>query len=76
MAGADVDINLVPKGIKIVVNDDADKSKRKPTPLQKAACEIFNDLNTIQDDIARQTRRGIKMAKMLQKKIGDNLSNI
>uniref|UniRef100_UPI003FED92F3 diacylglycerol/lipid kinase family protein n=1 Tax=Prevotella sp. TaxID=59823 RepID=UPI003FED92F3 len=76
MAGADVDINLVPKGIKVVVNDDADKSKRKPTPLQKAACEIFNDLNTIQDDIARQTRRGIKMAKMLQKKIGDNLPNI
>ncbi len=76
MAGADVDISIVPKGIKVMVNADADKSKRKPNPFQKAACEMFNDLNTIQDDIARQTRRGIKMAKMLQRKIGENLPNI
>ena len=76
MAGADVDISIVPKGIKVMINADADKSKRQPNTLQKAACEMFNDLNTIQDDIARHTHRGIKMAKMLQRKIGENLPNI
>ena len=54
MADADVDISLVDKGIRVVVNPDADKSKRKPNMMQTALSEFFNDINIMRTDISRQ----------------------
>lgn len=76
MTGADIDVHVEPKGIKVVVNGEADKSQRKPNALQTVACEMFNDLNSIRDDITRQTRRGLKLTKIIQKRIENNLPNI
>lgn len=76
MTGADIDVHVEPKGIKILVNAEADKAQRKPNALQTVACEMFNDLNTIRDDIARQTRRGVILTKIIQKRIERNLPNI
>lgn len=76
MAGTDIDVNIVPKGIKVVVNPEGDKSQRKPNAIQTAACEMFNDLSTIHDDIIHHTRRGLKLSKILQQKISKNLPDI
>ena len=57
MSDKDVDIRVVSKGIKMIVNPDADKSKRKPNMVQAAFSDFFNDLGSIKDDITRQRRR-------------------
>ena len=69
MADADVDIELKPKGIRVVVNPDADKSQRKPNMLQSAASELFNEINIVRDDIAKQRRHVLALSKVLQRKL-------
>ena len=76
LAGTDIDVNVIPKGIKVVVNPEGNKSQRKPNAIQTAACEMFNDLNTIHDDIIHHTQRGLKLSKILQQKISKNLPDI
>ena len=49
MTGADIDIELKPKGINIIVNTMADRSERQPNALQNAAAELFNEINEIRD---------------------------
>ena len=44
MADADVDIRLIPGGIKVVVNPEADRSKRRPNRMQTALSEFFNEI--------------------------------
>ena len=73
MTGADIDIHLEEKGIKIVVNSEGDKSLRQPNAIQTTAAELFNDINYIRNEIARHTRRGMNFTKLLQKKIERNL---
>lgn len=69
MTGEDIDIHIEPHGINIVVNNDADKSLRHPNAIQAAAAELFNQLSEIRSDIAHQTLRGIRLTKLLQKKL-------
>ncbi len=69
MAPADVDIHVVDKGIKIVVNPDADKSKRQPNMVQNAFCELFNDLSAVRTDITKQGRHIQTINKLLLKKL-------
>ncbi len=69
MADADVDIELKPKGIRVVVNPDADKSQRKPNMLQSAASELFNEINIVRDDITKQRRHVLALSKVLQRKL-------
>lgn len=56
MTTADVRIRLVSKGIRIIVNPAADKSKRRPNAIQSAFSDIFNDINEMRDDIMKQSR--------------------
>ena len=69
MTGADVDIELIEKGIDIVVNPNGDKSQRKPNALQSAACDLFNEINVIRDDINKQTRHIQALSRILQRKL-------
>ena len=75
MADADVDIELKPKGIRVVVNPDADKSQRKPNMLQSAASELFNEINIVRDDITKQRRHVLALSKVLQRKLNLELSS-
>jgi len=72
MTDADVDIRLVPAGIKVVVNPDADKNKRRPNAVQNAFSEFFNDINVMREDITKQGRN----IQALNKKILRKLNNI
>ena len=76
MTGADIDVHVEHEGIKIVINGEGDKSSRQPNALQTVACEMFNDLNTIRDDISKQTHRGKILTKIIQKRIEDSLPNL
>lgn len=76
MTGADIDIRLEAKGIKIVVNPDGNLKLRRPNAIQTAAADLFNQLNSIRDDISKHTRRGIALTKLIQKKIESNLPAI
>ena len=72
MADADVDIRLIPGGIKVVVNPEADRNKRRPNRMQTALSEFFNDINVVRDDIVKQSRN----IQALNKKILRRLNNI
>ncbi len=67
--GEDIDVELQPKGIKIIVNPYADRSLRQPNALQTAAAEMFNDINAMREDLTRQGRFIQEQSKALLKKL-------
>lgn len=69
MADADVNIELKEKGIRMVVNPDADKRLRKPNRMQNAAVYLFNEINIVREDITKQTRHIQALSKVLQRKL-------
>ncbi|MBQ5982219.1 MAG: YegS/Rv2252/BmrU family lipid kinase [Prevotella sp.] len=69
MTNEDVTIELREKGIKIIVNPDADKSLRKPNAVQTAAAYLFNEINVVRDDLTKHTRHIQALSKVLQRKL-------
>lgn len=69
MGPEEIDINVVSKGIKIIVNPFADKSRRRPNAVQNAFCEILNDINAVRTDITKQGKHIQTINKMLLKKL-------
>ena len=69
MTGADIDIELKPRGINIIVNTMADRSERQPNALQNAAAELFNEINEIRDGIAQSRRKFQQWSKAIQKRL-------
>lgn len=69
MTGEEIDVEIRPKGIKIIVNPFADRNARKPNAIQSAAAELFNQINEIRDDINRQGRRFQAWSKLIQRKL-------
>ena len=76
MTGADIDIHTEEKGIRILVNPNGDKNMRRPNMIQTAAAELFNEINDIRDGIARHSRRGIALTRLIQKRIERTLPSI
>lgn len=71
MTDEDVIIELKEKGIKIIVNPDADKSLRKPNRVQTAAAYLFNEINVVREDLTKQTRHIQALSKVLQRKLNN-----
>ena len=71
MTGPDIDIRLIEKGIRIVVNPDADKSRRHPNMVQNAFSEFFNDINIVREDITKQSRHIQAINKVLLRKLNN-----
>lgn len=69
MTDADVDIQLVSKGVRVVVNPDADKRRRRPNMVQTAFSEFFNDINIVRDDLTQQGRNIQALNKKLLRKL-------
>ena len=76
MTGADIDVHLERKGIRIIVNAEGNKQQRKPNAIQTAAADLFNGINAVRSDIARRTKRGMALARFIQKKIEERLPGI
>lgn len=66
MAGKEIEIHVEHKGIKMVVNPDADKSKRKPTAVVNAISEAFNNLR---DDIEGNRRSILALNKKILRRL-------
>ncbi len=71
LTSAEVDIQLIHRGIKIVVNPNADKSKRQPNMVQSAFSEFFNDINVVRDDLVKQSRHIQAINKVLLRKLNN-----
>lgn len=69
MTGRDIDVYLEEKGIRVVVNPHADKRLRKPNMIQTAFAQLFNDMNTVRDDLTRQGRKVEALSKVIQRKL-------
>ena len=69
MSGAEIDVHLEEKGIKVVVNPHADKNARKPNAIQTAFAEFFNDINAVREDISRQGKKVEALSKFVQRKL-------
>ena len=69
MTSADVDVEIVEKGINIIVNPYGDKRVRRPNAIQSAAAELFNEINIVKEDITKQTRHIQALSKVLQRKL-------
>ncbi len=68
--GTDIDIHIEEEGIKIVVNPDADKSKRRPNYVQNAFARFFNDINYFNEDITKESKKRVEtISKVIQKKL-------
>ena len=69
MTDADVDVELKEKGIRIVINPDANKSLRQPNMVQNAFNEFFNTFNMMREDINKQGRKVQALNKLILKKL-------
>ena len=67
--GEDITIKLIEKGIKIVVNPEANKQLRQPNMVQNVLTELFNNISTVRSDITRQGRRLMAMNKLLWRRL-------
>lgn len=66
---ADVNVEIIEKGIKIIINPFADKSIRKPNAIQNAVSDIFNEFNNVREDITKQGRFIQEQGKAIHKKL-------
>lgn len=84
MADADLDIQIKEKGIRVVVNPEADKRKRQPSKAQTAFSEFMSSIHTartemvevvkeasneVAHDMAKQSRKVQKISKTIQRKL-------
>ena len=69
MTDADVNISLVHKGIKVVVNPNANKADRKPNAVQTAFSEMFCDMDMIRETIIRKARQMQSINKTLMRRL-------
>ena len=68
-AGKDISVSLKEKGIKMIVNPDADKSQREPNAFQTVAASLFNDLNDIRRSLNKQSQKLPLLGKVLHRKL-------
>ena len=71
MTGADVDISVVSKGVKMIVNPCAPKDKRQPSVMQTAFSVFFNDIMNAHADKLKQAHRIQAINKMLLRKLNN-----
>jgi len=69
MAGNDVDIKIVPRGIKVVVNPKEHKDKRKPNMIQTSFSQLFSNIDLIRSNLNKQGRKFQALNKTILRKL-------
>lgn len=59
-AGTDLHVSLRSKGIRIVVNPDADKRLRKPNVMQNTFSQVVHELYQKQEEVRRKQLQNVK----------------
>lgn len=68
MAGEDINVEIKEEGIKIIINPYANKNMRKPNALQNVLSEIFNEINSMREDIAKHREATYRFMGKSQRK--------
>ena len=69
MMGQDIDINIHPGKINIVVNASADRTQRQPNLIQSSAAQMLNEVSVIREDLTKRQRKVMALGKLLQRKL-------
>ncbi len=69
MTDSDIDVEMQPLGIKIVVNPDAIEDVAQPSPVLNAFSDFFNNINNVREDIARSRHRIHVLNKLMLRKL-------
>lgn len=56
-AGAEIDVSIVPQGIRVVVNSHADKRRRQPNAMQNAFSTIWNNMRSEFNNMAEEVKQ-------------------
>lgn len=72
MTGKDIDVRIEPKGIQIITNPNTPEVVRQPNIFLNAFSEFFNNINSVRDDIEKQSRRIQAINKVLLRKLTNN----
>lgn len=65
----DIDISLVHKGIRVVVNPNADKRRRHPNKVQSTLSELINDFNFVRSEVGHPVKHVKAINQYLQNKL-------
>ena len=57
ITGPDIDIEIQPLGLRVVVNPKAIEDDAQPNPMLNAFSDLFNNINNVREDIVRGGRR-------------------
>lgn len=68
-APADIDVSLVEKGIRVVVNPHADKRRRKPNMMQNAFSGLFSEIHSVRKEVAQPVKHVKAINSFLQSKL-------
>ncbi len=69
MAGTDVDIKLIRKGIKVVVNPNKHKKQQQPNMIQTSFSQLFSNIDLIRCNINKQSRKVQALNKTILRKL-------
>lgn len=70
MTEADIDVEMQPLGIKVVVNPDAIEDNAQPHPMLNAFSDFFNNINNnVREDIAKGSHHIQALTELLLRKI-------
>lgn len=72
-AGTEIDVRLIEKGIKMLINPFTDRSQRQPNAMQNAAAELFEQFNEmrsgLKEDINHTSHQIQTITKAVQRKL-------
>lgn len=69
MAGTEIDVALIEKGINVLVNPFTDRSERQPNAIQNATAQLFNDLNNVRYDMQNAGKKIEAISKAVQRRL-------
>ena len=69
MTNADVDVELKPQGIRIIVNPDAIEDSSQPNAMLNAFSDFFNNINDVREDIVKGGRRIHVLNKLMLRRL-------
>lgn len=72
MTGADIDVRIENRGIKIVTNINAENHEEQSNFLLNAFSDFFNNINNVRADIEKRGRRIQTINKVLLRKLTKN----
>lgn len=69
MTGCDIDVHIESRGINIITNPDVLEDDRQPNQILYAFSEFLNSMNTVREDLGKQSRRIQALNKLLLRKL-------